>query len=103
VGADRRPDKVRCGMPGVVAGPVATPWAGTSGNRVVSLQRAGQYQRSYWIPGSSTPALSEKHNSFGKAMEKEGVQGGEHDQSRVVRSRQTHHPGIQPASAWREA
>jgi hypothetical protein len=51
-------------MPGVVAGPVTTPWAGTSGNRVVSLQRVGQYQRSYWIPRSSTPALSEKHNSL---------------------------------------
>jgi hypothetical protein len=59
-------------MPGVVAGPVTTPWAGTSGNRVVSLQRVGQYQRSYWIPRSSTPALSEKHNSLVRLLNNKG-------------------------------
>src|SRR5499425_3380423 len=52
-------------------------------------------QRSYWIPGSYAPPWSEKRTSLCKAIEKEGLQGGQGDNNWVVRHRHIHDPGIQ--------
>src|SRR5215831_4824748 len=51
--------------------------------------------RSYWIPGSYAPTWSEKRTSVLKAIEKEGLQGGQGDNNWVVRHRHIHDPGIQ--------
>jgi hypothetical protein len=51
--------------------------------------------RSYWIPGSLAPTLSEEVQYLFKAIEKEGLQGGKGDNNEVGRPRQIHDPGIQ--------
>src|SRR5215471_9166705 len=55
----------------------------------------GSTARSYWIPGSYAPTWSEKRTSLCKAIEKEGLQGGQGDNNWVGRHRQIHDPGIQ--------
>ena len=40
--------------------------------------------RSYWIPGSCAPPWSEQRTSLLKAIEKEGLQGGQGDNNGVV-------------------
>src|SRR4030095_12930804 len=52
-------------------------------------------ERSYWIPGSYVPTLSENRASFLRALKNKGFRGRENDKSRVVRHRYIHDPGIQ--------
>src|SRR5215468_10564041 len=79
----------------------APPWVrvvahvGDAGQAQPHLEHNPLSLRSYWIPGSYAPTWSEKRTSLFKAIEKEGLQGGQGDNNWVVRHRQIHDPGIQ--------
>jgi hypothetical protein len=51
--------------------------------------------RSYWIPGSYAPALSEKHNAFLRPLKNKGFKEESRTKFRGGRYRHVHDPGIQ--------